>query len=263
LYLEAERDALKNSRGEVESIIILLRDVTDERIEEALKQDFLNLISHKLRTPTTVISQNVSMLKEGLFGKLSEEQKEPVEAILKKTHVLMGLIERLINFELISKEAGSLPKDRIELSSFLPAIINPVINNARNKKIELNIDCRDKDLEICMHKEYFKIIIEHLVENAIKFNDKEVTKIQVSVEMTGRGLEISVSDNGPGIPIDEQKNIFTKFYQIEKEVTGQMEGFGLGLALAKRLMDACAGKIEIQSNLGQGAEFTLIFPKIE
>ena len=99
--------------------------------------------------------------------------------------------------------------------------------------------------------------MRNLVENAIKLNDKEVTKISISVKKSVQELKISIFDNGPGIPAEDQVKIFDKFYQIEKFFTGNVEGAGLGLALVKRLVSAYGGQIDLRSEIGKGAAFSI------
>ena len=104
------------------------------------------------------------------------------------------------------------------------------------------------------------MIMRNLVENAIKFNNKEVIKIAISVKKLAQELEISIHDNGRGIPAEDQGKIFEKFYQIEKFFTGNVEGAGLGLALVKRLVSAYRGQIDLKSEIGKGATFTITLP---
>jgi signal transduction histidine kinase len=104
------------------------------------------------------------------------------------------------------------------------------------------------------------MIMRNLVENAIKFNDKEIIKISISVKKAAQELEISIYDNGRGIPAEDQGKVFEKFYQIEKFFTGNVEGAGLGLALVKRLVSAYGGQIDLKSEIGKGATFTVTVP---
>lgn len=105
-----------------------------------------------------------------------------------------------------------------------------------------------------MHK---SIIIGNLVDNAIKFNDKDTIKINISVERAGEAILVSVADNGPGIPAEEQDKVFEKFYQIEKNFTGNVKGAGLGLALVKKIVAAYGGTINLKSEIGKGAKFII------
>jgi two-component system phosphate regulon sensor histidine kinase PhoR len=146
------------------------------------------------------------------------------------------------------------------LCDHLPRLVNPMIEGIKDKKIELEIDCPDKCYMIRINKSHMDMIMRNLVENAIKFNDKEVIKINISVRRSVQGHEISIYDNGRGIPPEDQGKIFEKFYKIEKFFTGNIERAGLGLVLVKRLVSANGGQIELKSEIGKGAIFTVILP---
>ncbi|MCQ9206714.1 MAG: response regulator [Omnitrophica bacterium] len=260
LYLTANLDILKNTAGEISNIVITLRDVTGMRKEEFLKQDFLSLVSHKLRTPITGISGGVSLLQDGTLGPLNEEQKKFINDILEKAYSLENLLEKLLGFVTIERKKLDLSKEPIALQSYLPELLNPTVKKIKDKKIKLNIDCSTKDIKLNINKKHFDLIVKNLVENAIKFNDKDTKEVTVSAEKAAGEIKISVSDNGRGIPSEERDKIFEKFYQIEKYFTGNVEGAGLGLALVKRLVTAYNGKIELQSEIDKGTKIIVIIP---
>jgi signal transduction histidine kinase len=261
LYLEASLDVLKDTQEKVSNIIMTIRDVTDARTEELMKQDFLSLMSHKLRTPLNVITQSASIIqKENICGSLNDKQKKYIESVLRQSRLLTNLIDELLKFTELNTMKLDLQKEEIVLCDYLPLLVNPMIEGIKDKKIELKIDCPDKCYMIRINKSHMDMIMRNLVENAIKFNDKEVIKINISVKKSAQELEISIYDNGRGIPAEDQGKIFEKFYQIEKFFTGNVEGAGLGLALVKRLVSAYGGQIDLKSEIGKGATFIVTFP---
>ncbi|MCX5713019.1 MAG: ATP-binding protein, partial [Candidatus Omnitrophica bacterium] len=136
----------------------------------------------------------------------------------------------------------------------------PVIERVNNRKIELSTDYPDKPFVFRAHKPSLEIIVKNLIENAIKFNDKEIFKIAVGVKQIAQRVEISISDNGRGIPPEDKERIFEAFYQIEKDFTGNTGGAGLGLPLVKRLVRACGGEIDMRSEIGEGTTFIIKLP---
>lgn len=259
LCLEASWNLVRNPAGELSSIVFILRDVTQARREEALKQDFLGLISHKLRTPLSIIDGNISLFADGLCGELTKEQKEVIDAMSKWSFALVGLVEKLLGFAIIYSQKLDLSKEVVELKPYLPLVTGQTIKHVKDKKINLDIDCPE-GATLSVNKTYFDQILGNLIENAIKFNDKEFINISVAVRQESDRVEISVADNGPGIPSEEYERIFEKFYQIEKTFTGQVEGAGLGLAIVKKLVEGLGGRIQVKSNLAQGATFTFTLP---
>jgi signal transduction histidine kinase len=218
-------------------------------------------MSHKLRTPLNVITQSASILqKENICGSLNDKQKKYIESVLRQSRLLTNLIDGLLKFTELNTMKLDLQKEEIVLCDYLPLFVNPMIEGIKDKKIELKIDCPDKCYKVRINKSHLDMIMKNLVENAIKFNDKEVIKISLSVTKSAQELEISINDNGRGIPAEDQGKVFEKFYQIEKFFTGNVEGAGLGLALVKRLVSAYDGRLELKSEIGQGATFTVTLP---
>jgi signal transduction histidine kinase len=261
LYLDASLDVLKDTQEKVSNIIMTIRDVTDARTEELMKQDFLSLMSHKLRTPLNVITQSASIIqKENICGSLNDKQKKYMESVLRQSRLLTNLIDELLKFTELNTMKLDLQKEEIVLCDYLPLLVNPMVEGIKDKKIELKIDCPNKCYMIRINKSHMDMIMRNVVENAIKFNDKEVIKINISVKKSAQELEISIYDNGRGIPAEDQGKIFEKFYQIEKFFTGNVEGAGLGLALVKRLISAYGGQIDLKSEIGKGATFIVTFP---
>lgn len=257
LVLVVRITTVRNPLGEICSTVMTLNDVTEERREESLKQEFLSLISHKFRTPITVITQGASMLEEGILGPLTDKQKKISSAIMEKSLMLEALVDKLLGFTTINWEKTDPSTEAIDLKSYLPEAVDTAIKLVKNKKVDLNIDCPGENVEININRDYLDLMVGNLVDNAIKFNDKETVKIDISVKNVRDEIQLSVADNGPGIPDSEKENVFKKFYQVEKHFTGNVEGAGLGLAIVKQLAAAHGGKVELGSARGRGSVFTL------
>ncbi|MFA5275384.1 MAG: PAS domain-containing sensor histidine kinase [Candidatus Omnitrophota bacterium] len=263
LYLEADLNVLKDPRGDTENIVMLFRNVTEARKEEILKQDFLSLISHKLSTPVNTINQSALLLQEGALGNLAGEQKECIDGIVDKTFQLKELVANLLTFTTINSRELDFKKEAIQADSYLRELLDSLVKPARGRKVEFNIDCSGKEIVLNISRKYLDLIIFNLINNAVKFNDKETAKITIGISRAAGRAEISVTDNGPGIPPEEYDKIFEKFYQIEKYFTGNISGVGLGLPLVKRLVLGYGGSIRVESTLGKGSKFIISLPRIE
>lgn len=260
LYLETDLTILKNTLGEISGIIFVFRNVTNAKIEETVKRDFLGLISHKLRTPLTIIGGNLSFLAEVI---IDNEQKQILGPAVKATAVLSGMLEKLLNFAKIDREGAWQPKKQLPVYDFLSAKAEFAvkINNKSNKKAGIRVDCPDKNLNITINEEYFDTIMTNIIENSVKFNDKETIEIRIRAEEKDNKIEISVFDNGPGIPPEDQEKVIGGFYQSEKYFTGTVTGLGLGLAQTKFLAGACGGEITLESEIGKGTTVIITLPK--
>jgi signal transduction histidine kinase len=146
----------------------------------------------------------------------------------------------------------------MELAKALREIGEAAAGGIKEKKIELKIE--SESITVRLNRKHLALILNNLIENAVKFNDRDPAKITISAKKTAAGLTLSITDNGRGIPPEDQANIFERFYQIEKNITGNVEGIGLGLALVKRIVSDHGGKIGVKSTIGQGTEFTIELP---
>ena len=224
-----------------------------------VKQNFLRFISHKLRTPASIIRGNASLLEDGIVGPINPEQKKTAGVISAQAAVLTNLIDRLLNFIKLSKDNDLAPKEKVELRTYLEEVVRPVIGSVKDKRTELNIDCGEGTC-VFVDKGYLGLVIENLADNAVRFNDKDALKIDIRVKCSPKEVEIAFSDNGPGIPPEDRDRIFQKFYQVEKRFTGQVRGLGLGLALSKHIIESAGGRLELESGIGRGATFIITIP---
>ncbi|MEI8348913.1 MAG: PAS domain-containing sensor histidine kinase [Candidatus Omnitrophota bacterium] len=262
LYLQVNMEVLRNPQHEVSSIVMVMQNVTDARLEELMKQDFMGLVSHKLRTPLSAILGNASILQqENNVSQLNDKQKRLIDSISRNAYSLSHLIDKLLKFTEMNKVGPDQNKEGVDLCEFLPSLAAAVINEAKDKKIEFQFDCLKKDSKININKESLDIIITNLIENAVKFNDNQIVRINISVKESGEYLEISILDNGVGIPPENVDKVLNGFYQVEKYFTGNVAGVGLGLLLVKRFVNANGGTLDLKSEIGKGTSFIIKLPR--
>lgn len=243
-------------RGEeIEGYIFVIRDVTSEKKEELLKRSFLSLISHKLKTPLVSIVGYISILAE---EKLLPNQQKAFSVLQSQSERLVELVENLLRFTVIESETLELKKEKV----LVEKIISETLAKMRKKLKDVDIVTSDLSSlgEIFVDKEKIKEALGCILENAVKFNKNLKKLIKVTAEYQAGTVAISIEDNGVGFPLAEKEKIFEKFYQIEESFTGQVAGAGLGLPLAKRIISAHGGSMDVISKLGKGSKFTITIP---
>lgn len=258
LILAMSVEVLRDAAGVVTSVVLTLRDVTAERQQEMLQREFLSLISHKLRTPLTVITLNASLLKEGALGKLPDTARPVVENLVASAEAFGALVDQLIRCASLRRHDREAGNRVLTAKTAIPEVAGAAVRAFTRKPVELNLGI--DDVSIPMTATHLTIILENLIENALKFNDKDVVTIDVTVRQSSEGTVLSVADNGPGIPPEERRKVFEKFYQIERYFTGSIQGAGLGLPLVKNLVESYGGHIHLESELGVGSSFTVTLP---
>jgi two-component system, OmpR family, sensor kinase len=221
-----------------------------QKVEHALnmQRDFVADVSHELRTPLTTLRGNLGLLRR---TPPPEEQADILNDMVEESDRLIRLVNDLL--KLARADAGrSLAKEPVDVSS----VLEETIRQAR--QLEPQIDIRvdvTSDLKILGDKDALKQILLIVLDNALKHSTRN---INVSAERKGASVEIRVQDFGEGIPPEKLERIFDRFYRGDE--TSTIQGFGLGLPIAKALVEAQAGDIRLESKVGQGSLVILRFP---
>jgi signal transduction histidine kinase len=222
---------------------------------DRMKSDFIAITSHELRTPLGLILGHATFLRE----LISEEQREPVDIIIRNGTRLKEIIESLT--EVDNYEAG-LARIRQNLIS-IPAIVREVVSSfqdmAASKNITLEEDIRDEDLQVEADANKITVAISNLIRNALTFTN-EGGQVQVTVESVTGHVQVSVKDNGIGIPASDLGRVFDRFFQVESHLTRRYTGMGLGLSVAKSMIELHGGRIWVESVEGRGSTFSFLLP---
>jgi signal transduction histidine kinase len=254
LYVAATLRAVLGPDGAPTGGVLSLRDVTRETLEHKLQQDVLSLVSHKFRTPLTVVGLWTKLLLDGECGPVNDTQREALSAMQGASDQLRGLLEGMISYIEWTKRLRALHRSHLsfaELEGTLRDRVQEFIGPEQQLVVE-----RDGAGDLVVDPALFVEVLVELVRNATKFSGANAT---IRVEMRVRGGErlVAVSDNGPGVPPEQLERIFERFYQVESDFTGQVHGFGLGLALVKTAVEAHGGKLRVQSRLERGTRFEI------
>lgn len=255
LILEGHLDSVRGGGAH----LFVFRDVTEVRREDRIKRDFLSLISHKLKTPLVSITGFAPLLLQDKT--LTETQRRGLTAIRDQGHRLWQLVERLLNFATVESETLDLTPQRLSVAEALAQLHKDTEADLGRRGARVVLGPSLADLPpIHVDPALFADALRNLWENAAKFDHRPEKEIHVSGRVEGGRVVIAVEDGGAGIPPEEIPRLFKKFYQIEENFTGQVEGAGLGLALVKRVVEAHGGAVGVSSVLGRGSVFTTRWP---
>ena len=251
--------------GELVNSFNIMSDTIKQKTQEAketdiAKDEFLSMITHELKTPLVPIQGYVDILLGEHLGPLTEKQKERLKIIKSSSESLLRIISDLLDAQklelgkLVVKKENHDIKDTIEkaVESLQPrAIENKVtINQHLNKKIIVPHD-----------PERIRQVLTNLLKNSLDVVEPNSGLIEIFVEDSPKEVKISVKDNGPGIPKENQEDLFKKFYQVDTSLTREVGGSGLGLAICKGLVEEHGGTILAESTPGMGATFSFTLPK--
>ncbi len=243
--------------GTAATLAVLYREAHLAR----LQTDFVNKVSHDLRTPLTSIRMFVETLQ---LGRIQDpaRQSEALEIIAEETARLSGLINRLLDWARMESGKRSYQVRRAKVVPIVDAALKAFEPQRLTAEAEVTRQL-DPDLpDVWADPQAITEVLLNLLNNAHKYTGP-VKKIAVSAERDGAAVLIRVSDNGPGIAPREQKRIFDKFYRGHDPLSRTIEGTGLGLAMVKHILSAHGARVSVQSELGKGATFTVALPAVE
>lgn len=245
---------------------------------ESLQNDegsakMLSLVSHKLKTPLSIINgYSEAILSQSAKEKFSPFTAKALEEINKQGTKLCNLVDKLLFFNKVEAlQPKDLAKKSINLKNLVKTSANDAISHDEEtatvsagstiskKGTFIEIDC-PASLEIKADEELMGFLLEELMSNAIKFNNKAEKIIKVQCAHHGDSISISVRDYSTGIRPQDVNKIFERFYQVDDYFTGQIEGWGLGLPMVRKILDLHGGSISVISDRGLGSIFTVSIP---
>lgn len=248
------------AQKDVAGHLLVFRDVTAEKREERVKRAFLNLISHKLRTPLVPILAYADILLEESTGH-KELEKKALMSIRTESERLAELINKLLNFTRLEFESIPLNLQPVKTSQVIEQSLSLLESYLKKQGVKPYVDASVAKMpDVLVDPDLMVEVFRNLVENAVKFNTKSQKSVAISAAKRDGFVCLQVADDGPGIPPEEQERIFEKFHQVESFFTGEVPGVGLGLALCKKIVESQGGKILLKSQRGKGCVFSVFLP---
>ena len=247
---------LQNKISEEE--ILLQKNIDYDK----LKTEFLSNISHELRTPLNILLNSLQMLTiftDNVDTKDIINIKDYLKIMKQNCYRLLRLINNFIDVTKIDAGFRKLKSKNINIVRSVEEITSSVVEYMKNKNIEFIFDTEIEEKIVSCDEDKLERIILNLLSNAIKFTAPG-GKIEVNIYDRYSNIIISVKDTGIGIPEDKLKVIFNRFSQVYNTITQENQGSGIGLNLAKSLVELHGGKIEVKSIYGEGTEFLVYFP---
>jgi len=250
--------------GKLASTFNIMSDTIKEKEEQAkkteiAKDEFLAMITHELKTPLVPIQGYADILLSEHLGKLTDKQKERISIIKSSSETLLALISDLLDAQKLELGQLKIRKENANIKDTVTNTVKLFLPQAQKNKIEIISNVQDLSIE--HDPERIKQVITNLIKNSLTAVEPEKGKIEISMKDLPQEIQISVKDNGIGIPIDKQGNLFKKFYQVDATLTRERGGSGLGLSICKGIMENHGGAITAKSIPNQETIFTFTLPK--
>ena len=220
------------------------------RVKEMVesKDRLLADVSHELRSPLTRMKVALEMTPKS-------RQRD---SMMRDLAEMESMVTEILETQRLKSGYGKLALKPVDLTN----LVKELVRNQKGRKPGLVVMGSPAPLVIKADEARVKTVILNVVENALKYSSNPKRPVEVKLERSGKGVEVSVRDHGEGIPKAEQGKVFEPFYRVDKSRTKATGGYGLGLSLCKEIMLAHGGDIKLKSSVGKGTEIRLIFPKV-
>ncbi len=239
--------------------LIVFQDITAVRSLEAVRREFVANVSHEFRTPLTIINGYVETLRDGAIEDPAMTQKS-LEAIHRNVQRLSLLLEDLLTISSMENRSRHLDFSRTDVSSVVERVIENLGPKIEERSAEISRywaeDARFAEIDPSRIEQ----VCTNLLLNALQHGDAPALKIQITAVRLGENIRLTFSDNGPGIPLEDQAHIFERFYRVHKHRARDAGGTGLGLSIVKNIVLAHGGTVSLESMPGEGAAFHVTLP---
>jgi PAS domain S-box-containing protein len=259
LFFRPKITVLRDREGRVMSVLALLQDITQFKELDRMKSEFIATVSHEFRTPVTSITMCVDILNQELLGPLTARQKELVSSAKEDCTRLTKLARDLLQLARIEAGRVLLREEELHLHNVVESLLRPLQIQFQEKSVRLVADVPVDMPVVTADEQQLSIVITNLVTNALKHTPAGGT-VSVRGRHEGGALQLEVHDTGAGIPPEFLERIFDKFVQVKHASDTTPGSVGLGLAIAKEIVEMYGGRIWAESLPGRGSTFAFRLP---
>ncbi len=260
----AEPLKYRNTYQAVTTIMNVTSTKELERLKELdrMKTEFVANISHELRTPLAAIKAYSETILDSLEMLDPDTLKDFMDTIHKQSLHLENLLNELLDFSRLEQKALKLEKEEADIVAIAKDAVESLKEKAENNGVRLEFESSDEEIKVLLDPKRIRQVLVNLIDNGIKFSKKDAEDkfVKVRVEKKEDSVLISVEDNGIGIPKDKFDKIFDKFYRVDQSLTYEISGTGLGLTVAKEIVELHGGRIWVESEEGVGTTFYVEIP---
>ena len=246
-----------NKAKATRELILVVHETTQLREMDSMRRDFVSNLSHELRTPVSVIKANSETLLGGALEN-SKDAKTFSKAILHNADRLSEMVTSLIDLSRIEYGDLKFVIEPIIINQVVDTVISSFTNKAKRKNIELVFN-RQSDVVVQTDAKAIERVLNNLVDNAFKYSS-ENTVIEIRARKQANFIRISVLDSGEGVPEEEQRFVFKRFYRTAKARANTKQGSGLGLAIVRNLVNNLQGEVGVETRKEGGSEFWFTIP---
>jgi two-component system phosphate regulon sensor histidine kinase PhoR len=239
--------------------VVVVHNITRIKNLEQVRREFVANVSHELRTPLTIISGYLETLSDG--GIDDPALAENALGVMSRHADRLGrLVDDLLTISQAESRSIPLETQQVDLRELLRHVVGQLDEVIRRQDATVRITTAGGDLSLDADASRLEQVFLNLLENALKHGNRPGLKVDLYAERSGANVHVQVTDNGPGIPRDDQEHIFERFYRVHKDRSRETGGTGLGLSIVKNVVQSHGGTVSVHSIPGEGSTFTVVLP---
>jgi len=259
IYLRPRVTEIPSLHGGRGGIVLVLQDVTQYKELDKLKSDFMAAVSHEFRTPLTSINMSVDILRQGLLGPVTHEQDELLQSSKQDCERLTKLVRELLQLAKLESDKIEWREERLDVRAIIEATVRPLHLPFKEKGVDLILRIEDHLPNLLGDEQQLSWVISNLVNNALRYTDAG-GRVEIRARCEDQSILLEVSDTGRGIAPEYLDKIFDKFVQVKQSLDTTPGSVGLGLTIAKKIVEMYGGRIWVNSTLNKGSTFALRLP---
>jgi PAS domain S-box-containing protein len=258
--LRSSSAVIEDENGQTVGMVSMLSDITKQKELDEMKARFVANVTHELRTPMVAVQKAISLLLAKAAGNVTDTQQEFLDLAERNLKKLSRLIDDLLDLSKLEAGRMDVKKEPCQISNVIRDTVASLETWSSAKDIKVEQKAQDGLPNVIIDPQRIGQVITNLIGNAIKFTPKEGLIIVKAVSREGKEIEVSVQDTGPGIPASDLDKVFDRFYQTGERNLTDVSGTGVGLSIAKEIVELHGGRIWAESEKDSGAKFTFTIP---
>jgi signal transduction histidine kinase len=244
-----------------DEVLVIVRDITERKKIDRMKNEFVSIVSHELRTPLTAISGALGLLSGNVLGQLPPKAVEMIDIAHRNTKRLIRLINDLLDIDKI--ESGNMVY-QLKSLDIVPLVIQSIQANqayAAQFGVQIQLEAAPEAAWVHANSDALIQVMTNLLSNAIKFSPRD-EQVYVKITHENHRVRVAITDNGPGIPVNFHGSIFQKFAQADASNARQKGGTGLGLSISRAIIERLQGSIDFVTSPDNGTTFFFELPEL-
>jgi two-component system, NtrC family, sensor histidine kinase KinB len=261
LYFRPRQAHIVDEYGVIQGVVTLLQDVTRFKDLDRMKSEFIATVSHELRTPLTSLSMGIDILSQEVVGSVNQRQKDLLAAAKDDSERLRKLVKELLDLSKLESGKYEMKKEFIDFRRLVADAVRPLRLPFEEKQIELVLDVPEQLPALSADSHQLNWVVTNLLSNALRWTETG-GNVQLTAREEKNVLYVTVADTGHGIPQESLETVFDKFVQLKSSTETTPGSVGLGLAIAREVVEAHGGRIWVESQVGVGSTFFFTLPTI-